>query len=142
MPDKEPMFNLHNLAVFLNTLFGLAPLLVLPYILLSVTVPILVLFHDWPTLAGAVIVVLGAAYAFVAEFLFPNSKDMTNEIRNDPMMLELQSQPESKRALMLMNSVLDFSERRNRFVSRLTETLLLVGGGVIGIIGIVQDKLH
>ncbi|KQW23206.1 hypothetical protein ASC80_07910 [Afipia sp. Root123D2] len=142
MPNEEPIFNIHNLAIVFNVLFGLTPLLMLPYIMVSSGILVLVIFYDWPTLAGAVIVIMGAAYTFAAEFFFPSPTQMANEIRNDPMMLRIRTRPGSERALARLNCVLDFSERSNRLVSRSTETLLLVGGGIIGIIGIVQDKLH
>lgn len=134
MSKREPAFNIDNLAILLNTLLGLSRLWLFPLIALCIALLLLILLPTY-RVAGGLIAVLAAIYAYVEEYVLVSPKSIVEEIRNDPTMQYLRKQGANSTAIELSDKLLNLTENAHRPVLRTVQTFLAVAGGLMGLFG-------
>src|SRR5262249_8678300 len=134
MPKREPTFHLGNLMILLNTFVGLSRLWLFPLIAIVIAI---FLYGVIPScrVAGACISGLAIIYGYSEEFVFASPRDMAGEIRNDTVMQQMRTEPDSEDAIQLTDQILEFAARVHRFVLRTVQSAVGLSGLLIGLIG-------
>ncbi|MBX9825360.1 MAG: hypothetical protein K2Y27_10230 [Xanthobacteraceae bacterium] len=140
MNTGEPSVNLGNLYILFNLIFALLPLVLMPYVVLSMSFIIVHIFGaayctaDACTSvqrAGSIVVVVGILYTYVQEFWLPSANDMGKELRNDFSLNLQRSEAGSRKLVALLDATIAFTEKSHKFAVRSVEIALLAGGTFI-----------